>query len=509
MTALVDRAPRKRAMSIIDAMGDAKVFATLLKEGPNWQAWQSFLAALFGLTLTADQLQIFRECTQRQAPLAGGYKEAWLCCGRRALKSFTLSLIAVFLACFRDWRPFLGPGELGTIMIIAADKRQARVIMRYVKGLLSGCPMLKGTIVGETAESITLKNRIIIEVHTASFRSTRGYSLIACLCDEIAYWSSSEDSAEPDVEVLAALRPAMSTVPGSMLLCASSPYARLGALWDAHRKHFGKDTDVLVWQATSRYMNPSVPEVEVARALEEDPARANADYNAIFRSDRESIITREAVLACIEPGTLERPPSRGHVAFVDPSGGSSDSMSIAICHREGDRAILDCIREYQPPFSPDAVCAEMAQLCRSYGCTRVTGDNYAKEWPRERFTVHGTRYDPCDKVKTVLYTEFLAILNSRRCELLDHSRLITQLVGLERHMGPSGREQITHAPHAHDDVANAVAGAVVLAVGKHRWWEDANLQRALGVGQPAQSGVPAISATLYATDPYYRLSFFR
>jgi hypothetical protein len=35
--------------------------------------------------------------------------------GRRSScgKSFVLALIAVFLASFRDWRPFLGPGEKG------------------------------------------------------------------------------------------------------------------------------------------------------------------------------------------------------------------------------------------------------------------------------------------------------------------------------------------------------------------------------------------------------------
>jgi hypothetical protein len=88
-----------------------------------------------------------------------------------------------------------------------------------------------------TRESITLKHRIIIEVHTASFRTTRGYTIVAALCDEIAYWPTDESASEPDVEVIAAVKPAMATVPGALLLCASSPHARRGALWDAHRKH--------------------------------------------------------------------------------------------------------------------------------------------------------------------------------------------------------------------------------------------------------------------------------
>ena len=48
-------------------------------------------------------------------------------------------MIAVFLAAFRDWRPYLGPGEVGTIMVICADRKQARVIMRYCLGLLKAC----------------------------------------------------------------------------------------------------------------------------------------------------------------------------------------------------------------------------------------------------------------------------------------------------------------------------------------------------------------------------------
>ena len=86
-------------------------------------------------------------------------------------------------------------------------------------------------------------------MHTASFRSTRGYAIIAGLLDELAFWPG-DDSAEPDYEVLSALRPGMATIPGSMLLCASSPYARRGALFDAWRRHYGKDgNSVLVWRA--------------------------------------------------------------------------------------------------------------------------------------------------------------------------------------------------------------------------------------------------------------------
>ena len=63
-----------------------------------------------------------------------------------------------------------------TIVVIAADRKQARTIMRYVRGLLNAVPMLARTIEGERVEAIDLKRRVSIEVHTASFRTTRGYT---------------------------------------------------------------------------------------------------------------------------------------------------------------------------------------------------------------------------------------------------------------------------------------------------------------------------------------------
>src|SRR5207244_3503880 len=126
-------------------------------------------------------------------------------------------------------------------------------ILRYIRAFLN-VPILRKLVANDTAEAIELTNRVIVEVHTASFRSVRGYTLLAVICDEIAFWRSDE-SANPDTEIIAAVRPGLATIPNSLLLCISSPYARRGALWQAYDKHFGKDSPVVVWQATTREMN--------------------------------------------------------------------------------------------------------------------------------------------------------------------------------------------------------------------------------------------------------------
>jgi hypothetical protein len=121
----------------------------------------------------------------------------------------------------------------------------------------------------------------------------------------------------------------MATIPGAVLLCASSPYARRGALWDAHRKHFGKEGDpILVWQADTRTMNPGVPQSVIDDAMERDAASATAEFGAQFRSDLEAYVNREAIEACVSTGVYERPPVRDttYRAFIDPSGGSADSF---------------------------------------------------------------------------------------------------------------------------------------------------------------------------------------
>jgi hypothetical protein len=279
----------------------------------------------------------------------------------------------------------------------------------------------------------------------------------------MAFWPT-DDSAQPDYEILDALRPGMATIPGAMLLCASSPHARRGALWDAHRRHHGRDGDpILVWQADTRTMNPTVPQRVIDEAVERDPASAAAEYGAQFRSDIESFVSREAVEACVAPGVRERAPVSGvrYSAFVDPSGGSADSMTMAIGHKEDDVAVLDALRERRPPFSPEDVVAEYAVLLKSYRITKVQGDRYAGEWPRDRFREHGLMYEPAVKTKSDLYRDMLPAINSRRVDLLDDARLIAQIVGLERRTVRGGRDSIDHAPGARDDLANAVAGCAV------------------------------------------------
>lgn len=454
-------------MNLLEAIDDPEIFAPWFKARETWHAWMAFLASLFGLPMTGEQFAVYRACAGREEPPTAPAEEAWLIIGRRGGKSFIMALVAVYLATFRSYAAYLQPGERATVMVIAADRRQARVIMRYISALLNRIQLLKAMVENETTLSVDLNNSVTIEIGTASFRSTRGYSFAAVLADEIAFWRT-DDAAEPDYAILDAIRPGLATIPGAVLLCASSPYARRGALWDAFRRWFGKADAPLVWKAPTRLMNPTIAEGVIERALERDEASAKAEYLAEFRSDLEALLTREAIAAVIDEGVYERPRDSKHryVAFVDPSGGSSDSMTLGIAHREGERAVLDAVRETRAPFSPEAVTKEFAELIKGYGLREVTGDRYGGEWPREAFRKQGVTYRLADLTRSELYLTLVPAVNSGLVDLIEAPHLENQMIALERRTSRAGRDIVDHPPGGHDDVANAVAGAVHLAIGK-------------------------------------------
>jgi len=456
-------------MNILAALDDRNLLGASIRDADSWKPWRALLTAAFGLSLSSDELALYRACTGRCVPPGAPASYLWLVIGRRGGKSFAMALIAVFLAIFKDWRKYLSPGERAIVLLVAADREQAKILHRYCQGILSP-PILQSHVLNVTTSEIELKGGVTIEVVTRSYRTVRGRSVCVAVLDELAFWRD-DDSANPDSEVLNAVRASMATFGSdAMVIAGSSPYARRGVLWDAFRRWFGKDdARNLVWRAATRTMNPTVSQEFIDAEFERDAASANAEYNAEFRSDVAEFVSMDVLDACTADGVFELPPISGasYVAFVDPSGGSSDSMTLAIAHRDKfGIGILDCIREVRPPFSPESVVDEFCMALASYRIHKICGDRYAGEWAREPFKKRGVAYELSEKPKSDIFRDMLPLLNSRKVQLLDDRRLISQLHGLERRTARGGRDSIDHGPGAHDDIANAVAGALVLASGR-------------------------------------------
>ena len=326
-------------------------------------------------------------------------------------------------------------------------------------------PLLAEMVLSRRKEGIDLNNRVRIEIHTSSFRATRGYTCIGCVADEVCFWATSEEgSANPDTEVLAALRPSLATVPNALLICISSPYAERGEMWKQYRQNWGQDNpDILCWQSSSRDMNPTLSALTVKMAYVRDAASARAEYGGEFRDDVETFLSMEQLEPRVVAGRKELPyrSDLSYVAFADPSGGRSDSFVLGIAHLESVRRSWTVCAN-QAPFSPEAAVQELAAICAAYKIREVTGDAYGGEWARESFARWGINYRLSDKNRSELYLAFLPGLMSDQVVLLDHGRLLNQLCSLERRTARSGRDSIDHPIGSHDDCANAACGVLTL-----------------------------------------------
>jgi hypothetical protein len=289
------------------------------------------------------------------------------------------------------------------------------------------------------------------------------------LADEVAFWFTGTDFANPDTEILTAVRPGLLTTRGPLLMI-SSVYAQTGELYDAFKKYYGAagPPDILVAYGTSRDFNPSLDQAEIDRAIERDSARNRAEYLSEWRSDVEGFIPREIVEACVGD-YYELPPEPGisYRCFGDAASGvpDGDSYAAAIGHKRGDEVIIDAIREVRPPFSPaEVINTVLLPLCRSYGVHAVTFDNYAAGFAQNLVRNAGLVFDPAKKHKSELFLDpFLPLLNSRKLRLPRNERAINQICSLERSSQRSGRDQVSHPLNGRDDVANVIAGAAELA----------------------------------------------
>ena len=452
----------RKLVTMRHALRSADYFGTVL-EGDSWAAWRVLLLAIVGEPLTDVERVVYAELTGRVREPTEPVRQFFGIVGRRGGKSRAMGTLAAFLAGCCDFRDVLAPGQRARLPLIAASKEQADELFAYVVGAFEGAPALRGLVDKALDRTLELRSQVDVQVRALSFRNLRGSTNVAVIMDELAYWRSDE-SATPDAAVLDALKPSLATTHGP-LIGISSPYSRKGVLYRAFARDYGATgrERVLVAKGGTRLFNPEIDQTFLDDAFADDPVAADAEYNANFRSDIEAFVSREIIEACVVPSRRELPPidSVLYSAFVDPSGGSAESMTLCIAHKVDDITIIDAIREFKPPFSPDQVVEEFSSLLLTYRVSTIVGDRYAGEWPRERFLQHGVFYDPSAKPKSDLFRDSLAALNAGRVELLDHPKLVQQLVSLERRTARSGKDSVDHPPGGHDDVCNAVCGVIV------------------------------------------------
>lgn len=390
-------------MNIIECVDDAKLFQPWFA-GRSWNTWRVALKAAYALPMTKTERTVLRTIAGRDPPRKP-VRELWCCCGRRAGKDSIASLMAAYTASFFDPRGKLRRGERASVLCLAVDREQAGIVLGYIKSYFAEIPYLKQMVTSETVNGLELSNGVDMVVATNDYRSVRGRAVALAIFDEVAYWRDDRSTA-PDTETYNAIVPGTVTV-GGMIIGISSPHKKSGLLYERWREHYGQKGDVLVIRAPSLTMNPTLDKKLIDKEIERDPAVGRAEWLAEWREDLASYIDRALIEAAVDVGVVVRSriPDVTYHAFCDPSGGSADSMALAIAHREGDTIILDCLVEKPAPFNAAAVTAEMAKTLREYGLTECRGDRYGAQWVVQSFAANGVTYRHSHSDRSAIYAD--------------------------------------------------------------------------------------------------------
>ena len=446
------------------ALSDAAVLAGALP-GDSWRSWRILLIAAAGEALNEDERPTFTALTGREREPGELVEVMLTVAGRRSGKTKAMSVFCTWLAACVDWSDCLSLGERAACLFLSPVERQASVAHDYCAAMIDSVEMFAAQVVNRTASVIELHNRIDLRTEAANWRHNRGSTCIAICLDKSAFFHG-DASSNSDAEIVTALKPSLSSTDGPLLM-TSSPAAMEGVVYRTWKRHYGAQGDprVLVVQADTRSLNPSLSQRRIVRAYAEDPVAADAEYGGVFRQPVSAYLARSVVEAAIEKGVEMRPrlPGIVYTAFVDPSGGNgSDSFTGAIghVHRDDERdvCVVDALLEVRPPFDPFVVTREVTQRLQLYGITFCHGDGYAGDWPTTAFAKHGIAYQKSHLTTSENYLHVVPLWIANRVLMLDVPRATDQICSLQRKIGSAGRETVEHPRGAHDDLACAIAG---------------------------------------------------
>jgi hypothetical protein len=445
------------------ALSDPRLLGKALV-GPSWTAWKILLMAACGEALTDAERIIFKKFTGRDHEPGTLVEVLAIIAGRRAGKDRAISILIAYLTGLVSWDDVKAPGETLVALLLAPDQRQARISQSYIAAVFEGSAVLKQSIASHAGDALLLTNGISIEVRAASARRLRGPTYLLVALTEIAHFV--DDGINSADIILDAVTPGLSTTRGPLLMF-SSPWSKRGALYDTFKRDYGPagDPQTLVIQAASRDLNPTLSKSVVDKALAKNREMARSEYLGLWQEGLSTFLTAAQLNPCIAEDRFEIGPDSKSKFFAtaDPSSGTGSSFTLAIARKNGDEVELCVLRERRAPFSPDAVVEEYAQLLARYGVTEIHGDKWGLGFHTDAWKRHGITYKAADKSTSDSYGDFAPLVASKRVTLLNHDRLIAQLLSLESRTGTSGRTLVGPPPKTLDDLACVCAAACVRA----------------------------------------------
>src|SRR5262249_26212337 len=155
-------------------------------------------------------------------PPPGGYPEVCCIVGRQSGKTRIASTIAAYEAVLAEREP--DRSELYAVLTAQDQRAALRALFGYARAPFETVPVLKRSVSEVRADSLRLKSGVTLATYPCRPAAVRGLRARVAVVDELAFFTAT-DGRPQDIEMLRALRPALATT-GGKLVVLSSPYAQ-------------------------------------------------------------------------------------------------------------------------------------------------------------------------------------------------------------------------------------------------------------------------------------------
>ena len=509
--------------SFADAITDPLLFKTWYDDLSVMQ--QVVLRAYYGLPLE-DQRQrdawaiLNDSCTQDELGYPTSvtpvpyvpkeYEQLWAVIGRRGGKTTLIgALIFAYECVLGGHMEHVLKGQEAVAVLISQMKDVALKNLKSIELCLNSSPMGRREIKDVLADRIVLHNGITIVASAPNIKAQRGLAIPVVGMDEVGFWYSDPESANPDIEVERAVSAAQQQFPRRKRFGISTPWSKEGLLYEYHlagtegrllrpdSPDREKYEDILVVEATTAAMTLGMKKPHITRkGLEKerrrDPSGFIREYLKQFVDAISAFILRKALERCCElqKGQAERAPRPRpgvpedvgierpfYVAAIDPAF-RTDAFAFTILHNEpGKGIVVDKVRRWVPQLGvklvPTNVIADMLPDLQAYGITHLYSDQYQLESLTQLFQQFGIVLEGVDftaRSKGNILGNLEMLINQTRLHLLDPEMGIDQkvmfdeLLQLEKILRPNGTVSIAAPSGKHDDMAMVLALAAFKAM---------------------------------------------
>jgi hypothetical protein len=431
-------------------------------------AWSATLKLAYGLPLADDDVEFLTTATGRSRGslrdcVGTEFAELWARVGRRGRKSSTISLVAVFEALYGGHEQHLIPGELGLVAVISKDLAGCGTVARFIESWLDAIGVGYSETTSGAMRLIPIEGtQLAIALLPCSSEAPRGPAIPVAILDEIAFWSTSEKYAQPDTEILSALRPAMAQFPRRKVFAISSPFGEDGVHFTTIDRALGNDDErkTLAVEGPTWIWNPKISEA-TTHEIEPDEKKWSREFAAIPGATVSQALDRADLDACI----VDAPEASGRCfCAIDASSLRGDAFSWLFIFEIASGVSVPVVRGIEGDdlrrYSMTEIVKGIARQCAELGCHTVFGDQRESASLSALFNAEGlafTSYAWSETSKDAAFQTLRRLLRDRKISILNHEKTISQLRNVKAHLRPSGR---TNYATNGLDYASAVITAV-------------------------------------------------